>query len=248
MMPMPPWGRCTWVVRDLIRSHALYGALLSELVIGRMGLAEHNRHPVMAAALTTNVGLLDLQAQLLNHQGPLNEEKWLEIKLHPERSVALLRAAGVDDEGWLTIIDLHHEKMDGSGYGRGLAGPAINRESRIVAVTDRYHALISDRESRSGLSPTAALRKIFSQRDEGLDEDIVRVLIKQIGVYPPGVHVRLFNGEIGLVIRRGKDGTSPRVTSIISPRGAPYIKPFVRDCSKDEYAIKEMVNRPKVSQ
>ena len=152
-----------------------------------------------------------------------------------------MSAVGVDDAVWLTIVEQHHEKSDGSGYGKGLAGEAIHQGAKIVSVADRYHVLISDRAQRLGLPPTDSLRKLFILK-EHLDETCILAFIKEVGVYPPGVYVRLFNGEIGLVIRRGQDGVSPQVASIIGPRGAHYIKPFMRDCRSSEYAIKEMTD------
>jgi HD-GYP domain-containing protein (c-di-GMP phosphodiesterase class II) len=218
--------------------HSLYCALVAGLIARRRGYAQDTRMAVMAAALTANVGMMDLQEELLNHEGPLSEETWEEIKGHPERSVSLLKASGIDDAVWLATVEQHHERGDGSGYNKGLSGAAIHEGAKIVGVADRYHVLISDRARRRGLPPTDSLRKLFILK-EHLDEDCILAFIKEVGIYPPGVYVRLFNGEIGLVIRRGEDGVSPQVAGIIGPRGVPYLKPYVRDCRMSEYAIKE---------
>lgn len=220
-------------------AHSLYCAMLAGLISRRRDYGQDVRMTLMAAALTSNVGMLDLQEKLVKHDGPLSEETRKEIERHPERSAKLLKAAGIDDGEWLTIVEQHHEKEDGSGYSRGLSGPAIHEGAKIVSVADRYHALISDRAQRSGLAPTESLRKLFVLK-EGLDEASVFALIKELGIFPPGVYVRLFNGEIGMVTRRGQDGVSPQVSSLIGPRGAPYNKPFARDCGIAQYAIKEM--------
>jgi HD-GYP domain-containing protein (c-di-GMP phosphodiesterase class II) len=218
--------------------HSLYCALVSCLIARRKGYDKDTKMTIMAAALTANVAMLDLQEELLAHEGPLPNETWEVIKHHPDRGVSLLKAVGIDDLDWLTIVEQHHEKCDGSGYNKGLHGSAIHEGAKIVGVADRYHVLISDRARRRGLPPTDSLRKLFILK-EHLDEECVLAFIKEIGIYPPGVYVRLSNGETGIVIRRGKDGVSPQVASIIGPRGAHYIKPFVRDCQASEYAIKE---------
>lgn len=220
--------------------HSLCCAVLAEFIAKRLSIDQGRRVTVMAAALTSNVGMLELQEQLLSHQGALSGEMRENIRQHPLRSISLLRAAGIDDQDWLRLVEQHHEKSDGTGYPHGLSGDDIAKEASIVSVADRYHALISDRTERLGLAPTSSLRKLFT-RKEGLDEECVLALIKELGIYPPGVYVRLFNGEIGMVTRRGMDGVTPQVTGLISPRGAPYIKPFVRDCSNTEFTIKEMI-------
>jgi len=210
------------------------------LIARRKGYDPNAMTTVMAAALTANVGMLDLQESLLHHEGPPSEEIWESIRQHPEHGVALLKAAGIDDADWLATVEQHHEKNDGSGYNKGLQGTAIHDGAKMVGVADRYHVLISDRARRRALPPTDSLRKLFVLK-EHLDEECVLAFIKEMGIYPPGVYVRLHNGEIGMVIRRGDDGVTPRVASLVSPRGAHYTKPFVRDCKTSEYAIKEQV-------
>jgi hypothetical protein len=69
------------------------------------------------------------------------------------------------------------------------------------------------------------------------------VFIKELGVYPPGAFVRLNNGDVAVVTHRGQDGTSPRVASIITPRGVAYPRPLSRDSADREWAIKEIVAR-----
>ena len=220
--------------------HSLYCAMVAGLIARRKGYVPNAMTTLMSAALTANVGMLELQESLLAHAGSLSEETWELIKQHPEHGVMLLKAAGIDDAIWLMIVEQHHEKNDGSGYNKGLHTPDIHEGAKIVGVADRYHVLISDRAQRRALPPTDSLRKLFILK-EHLDEESVLALIKELGIYPPGVYVRLTNGEIGLVTRRGEDGVTPQVASIVSPRGADYIKPFLRDCSASEYAIKERV-------
>ena len=219
-------------------NHSFHCALLAGIIARRMNYDQDAKMIVMSAALTANVGMLDLQDRLLKHEGPLSEETWEEVKRHPERSVSMLKAVGIDDEEWLTIVEQHHEKSDGSGYNRGLSGDGIHKGARIISVVDRYHVLISGRVQRPGLPPTDSLRKLFMQKED-MDDGSVLAFIKEVGIYPPGVYVRLFNGETGLVTRRGEDGVSPQVASIIGPRGVKYIKPFMRDSRVSEYAVKE---------
>lgn len=226
-------------------AHSVYCALLTELIARRLQYETERRRTLIAAALSSNVGMLDLQEKLWKHQGPLPAGAWDDIKQHPQRGVALLKAAGIADDEWLEIVEHHHEKGDGSGYNLGLSVNEINRGAKIISVADRYHAFISDRAQRAGFTSTESLRKLFLQK-EGLDEECIHAFIKGIGVYPPGTWVRLFNGEIGVVLRRGDDGASPQMASVVSPHGASYPRHFVRDCRDTEYAIKEMTAPPSI--
>jgi len=222
--------------------HLIHTALLVELVAYRLGYTPDDRHRIICASLTANVGMLELQERLLQ-QGAITPEQRQDINRHPEESVALLRQSGVEDETWLEIVLQHHERMDGSGYPRGLQGDEIHESARILALADIYHAKISDRIYRAGMLPTHALRQVFVGQGKDIDQNLAKVFIKELGVYPPGGFVRLANGELAVVTHRGHDATSPRVASVITPRGAPYPRPLPRDTANKECAIRETAVR-----
>ncbi len=223
--------------------HPIHSALLVELATYRLGYDPDHRQRLIAATLTANVGMLELQ-EFLQKQGPVNAEQRAEINQHPSRSVVLLRDAGVNDEEWLEIVLQHHERADGSGYPCGLRGEEIVSGARIIALADIYHAKISERAYRTPMLPTHALRQLFLSQGKDVDDRIAKAFIKELGVYPPGGFVRLFNGEIAVVTHRGLNGTAPRVASLFSPRGAPYPRPLPRDTSQTDIAIKESASRP----
>jgi len=222
--------------------HLIHSALLVELVTSRMAKLPDDRQRVIAATLTANVGMLALQEQLMK-QGAITSDQRQQINRHPEQGVVLLRQAGVEDELWLEIVLQHHERMDGSGYPRGLHADDILEGARIMAIADIYHAKISDRMHRAAMLPTDALRQVLLGRGNDMDQMLSEVFIKELGVYPPGAFVRLNNGDVAVVTHRGQDGTSPRVASIITPRGVAFPRPLSRDTADREWAIKETVAR-----
>ncbi len=227
--------------RYIVR-HPIHSALLVELVTYRLGYAPNHRKNFIAAALTANVGMLDLQERL-QRQGPVTPSQREEINQHSEQSVELLRQAGVNNETWLEIVLQHHERMDGSGYPKGLRGEQIHQGARAIALADIYHAKISERTNRPPMLPTHALRQVFLGQGNDVDRVMAKVFIKELGVYPPGAFVRLFNGELAVVTHRGLDGVVPRVASVISPRGAAYPRPLSRETNNREYAVKETAGR-----
>ena len=222
--------------------HLIHSALLVELVTTRMGEAPDDRQRVIAATLTANVGMLELQEQLLK-QGGITAAQRQEINHHPEHSAALLRQAGVRDELWLEIVLQHHERLDGSGYPRGLRLDEIHEGARIMAIADIYHAMISERVYRSGMRPTDALRQVLLAQGPDIDPTLSEMFIKELGVYPPGTFVRLANGDVAIVTHRGQEDISPRVASVITPRGVAYPRPLPRDPATKEWAISELVAR-----
>jgi hypothetical protein len=90
--------------------------------------------------------------------------------------------------------------------------------------------------------PNAALRDILLEARHGLDAQLGAVLIRELGIYPVGTYVRLLNGEVGVVCRRGLNSTTPYVQSFIGPRGAPLDVFLQRDTRGDLSAIRDVLS------
>ncbi|MDA8092950.1 MAG: HD domain-containing protein [Betaproteobacteria bacterium] len=225
--------------------HPLQVSTLSELIALRRELAPEARRSIVAGALTANIALTGLQEVLQKQRGPLSEEQRSALMAHPAQGADILRRAGVADETWINAVAQHHERLDGSGYPAALKAPEIDLAARIVALADRYGAMVSPRSYRTPLLARNALRDIFLQRACGIDAGLAQLLIKELGVFPPGSFVRLQNGEVAVVIRRRADAsaTCPVVKSVIGPRGAVLPFPVNRDTRDSRFAIKEMVAR-----
>ena len=225
--------------------HPIHSALLSEIIAKRLHIETNQRHSILCAALTCNIGMIKLQDSLHKQESLLTEIQKSQLKLHPLLAVELLTEAGISDEIWYNTVLHHHEKIDGSGYPAGIKGEAISLPVRIVSLADTYAAMVTPRAYRSEFQAKEALREIFLSRGKEVDEDLAHVFIKELGIYPPGVFVRLNNGEIAVVTRRSQNTTCPTVQSIISPRGGPYSKPKLRQCNTDEFAISAIVPKEK---
>ncbi|MEW5756404.1 MAG: HD domain-containing phosphohydrolase [Pseudomonadota bacterium] len=220
--------------------HPLHSAILCELASRTFTMDEDDRLSMVCAVLTSNIGMRQLQEQLHAQKEPLSDEQRAAVRSHPERSIELLRAVGVKDEKWLETILQHHEEHDGNGYPRGLDETQLSRESMLVSMTDRYHAMISARDYRQAMSPIESLRSLYLSLKDSKKALLAQAFIKMLGLHPPGMCVRLFNGDVGIVVRRGVKGGAPRVMSFISPRGGPYEKPVIRDTQHAEFKIKEL--------
>ena len=103
--------------------------------------------PVRLAALLCEVARDQIPREILDKQGPLDDQEWAQIRDQPELAAALLSDVSFDDiREW---IRCHHERPDGRGYPRGLVGYQIPLEARIVAVIDAFTAMTSDRPYRA---------------------------------------------------------------------------------------------------
>ncbi len=132
------------------------------------------------ACLLHDLGALAISSTVLYKDGPLSPEEWAQMRMHPEigwsmmSQVEMLKPAA-------TIVRAHHEHFDGSGYPHGLAGRDIPLGARIIAVSDAYDAITSDRPYRAAQPEATALAEIRKHRGTQFDPAVVDALIKVIG-------------------------------------------------------------------
>jgi HD-GYP domain-containing protein (c-di-GMP phosphodiesterase class II) len=222
---------------------ALHAAILVEVFLHTLSISREDRLPILAATLTKDIGMMDIHETLHRQQTPPSDEQWKIIRNHPEYSAQTLQGVGVDDGVWLDAVLHHHERLDGSGYPHALKDEDIFFPVRVLAIVDIYCAMIKRRAHRTSFSPKEVLREIFLQRAGAVDEHLAKLFIKELGIFPPGVFVKLRNSEVAVVTHRRKDSKWPVVCSIIGPRGAPLLKPVRRDPSHEEYEIRELIPR-----
>lgn len=192
------------------------------------------------AALVTEAGIGGLMHDLgkammpldvLNKPGKLTDDEYEIMKSHPEAGWTLLREAGDATEGTLDIALHHHEKVDGSGYPKGLAGEHISLLSRMGAVCDVYDAVTSNRPYKAGWDPAESLRRMASWKGH-FDERIFKAFVRSIGIYPVGALVRTKTDKLAVVIEQN-DGAmlSPQIRVFFSARSNAPVQQQVLDLS-----------------
>lgn len=221
--------------------HPLHTAILCELVGSRCGYDQDTRLSLLCAALTQNLAMSELHDRLRRHAGPLVPEQQAVVDAHPQRSVDMLRQAGVDDEVWLQAVAQHHERLDGSGYPNGLAHDDIAPHARLLGVVDRYTAMVSERAYRPALIAKNALRHFLQDSQSQFDPQFGALLIKALSIFPPGSWVRLANGEVGIVLRRSDHATQPLVGALQNGRGGTYVRPLRRDAAQEKFRVTDVL-------
>jgi len=128
----------------------------------RMGLDEASREGLRVAGLVHDVGKIEVAGEILNKPGKLSRIEFELVKEHPRSGYEIL--LGVDFPWPVAEVTYqHHERLDGSGYPRGLKGDAILLESRIIAVADVVEAISAHRPYRPALGLDAAIEEITSK-------------------------------------------------------------------------------------
>ncbi|MBN2124647.1 MAG: HD domain-containing protein [Deltaproteobacteria bacterium] len=157
------------------------------------------------AAFLENVGMYRIPDNVLNKEGKLNEIELKVIRNHPVESAEILSRLG-SRYRWLAETALQvHERMDGTGYPKGLKGDEISELAYIVGLIDTYAAMIKNRPYREKFIQTDAIRSIISFAKGKFPPRILKVFLTQISLFPVNTYVRLNNKSIGRVVATNKD-------------------------------------------
>jgi HD-GYP domain-containing protein (c-di-GMP phosphodiesterase class II)/PAS domain-containing protein len=147
-------------------------AALAHAIAAHMGLPATTVHGIRLAATVHDVGKVRIPAEILTNPGRLSKAEMELIKMHAEAGYEILKDVR---SPWplAEMVRQHHERMDGKGYPRGLAGDQILPEARIIAVADVMESVASQRPYRPALGVPAALHHVAGLRGSHLDADAV---------------------------------------------------------------------------
>lgn len=140
------------------------------------GMNEDTVEIVREAALLHDIGKIGIPEQILNKPGKLTEEEYEVIKGHVESSIGIIRHLPSLDYVIPAVIG-HHERYDGNGYPRRIAGEDIPVSARILCVADSFDAMISERPYKQPYSISAALKNLQEQAGLQFDPKLVRIFV-----------------------------------------------------------------------
>ena len=189
--------------------HALNVMTLAMLLGKVAGLNEAQLAELAMGTLAHDIGKAKVPAHILKAKTRAKHEEAF-YREHGAYGVEMAKISGAFTPLAISIIADHHEYIDGSGWpnGKTNAGPA----ARIAAVVDRYDELCTPESSeRDALMPAEALARMYRVEAAKFDSGLLSLLIKLLGVYPPGTLVRLNDESLALVVSPGKDSLRPTV-------------------------------------
>ena len=162
-----------------------YVCLLARALMDKWQLSEKDIENLYKSAPLHDIGKVGIPDSILLKPGPLTEDEWQEMRQHPVYGARALEAAESElgGQSFLTmareLTRTHHEKWDGTGYPAGLAGTAIPRAGRLMALADVYDALISARVYKPAFSHEKARGIIVEGRGVHFDPEVVDAFLDQ---------------------------------------------------------------------
>lgn len=218
-------------VDDYTYMHSVAVCAMMVALARQLGLDEEQTRIAGMAGLMHDLGKASMPMEVLNKPGKLTDAEFATIKTHPELGHRMLLASHGIDPGVLDVCLHHHEKVDGSGYPKGLKWTDISLLAKMGAVCDVYDAITSNRPYKSGWDPAESLRKMAEWTGH-FDPKVFQAFVKSLGIYPIGSLVRLTSGRLGVVVEQtGKSLTTPAVRVFFSTKSNLRIVPEVIDLS-----------------
>lgn len=199
---------------DYLFRHGVACAVMACTLGDALGLSSRSLQPLTMGCSLLDIGKTRVPAELLNRPSALelSPGELQQLRRHVERGAEILSHVTSEGSPITTVVMTHHERHDGKGYPRGIAGDRIPRFGKIASLVDTFDAMVSERVYGRRATPYEAMRYIKAQRGEAFDPKLVDVFQRAFGTYPTGSLVELSTGEVGFVIQQNPGARlQPRV-------------------------------------
>jgi len=218
--------------------HHMINVCVLSLALGQaVGLPRSMVIDLGVGALLHDVGKVKVPKDVLQSDGPLDEEQWRLIQQHPVDGAGLIMTTSRDLlHPAATIVLEHHAAYDASGYPtlRGRRQPTL--PSRLVQVVDCFDAVTTTRPYRKAEERRQALAILQAGAGRGFDPRVVRAFVRMMGLFPIGSIVELSDGAFGVVVRNhDRLLARPVVRLVLDPTGAP-LEPVEVDLAEEAAA------------
>ncbi|MDC7244176.1 MAG: HD domain-containing protein [Sphaerochaetaceae bacterium] len=146
-----------------------------------LGLNKDQLKQLTLGAILHDLGKKNIPSEIVNKKGIYSDQEFRIMKNHPSYGVDTLRKIGIEDESILAIVEEHHEKVDGSGYPRGLTGDKIHIFAQIVSICDIFNALTTRRSYKEQKASFEALKLMHSKMKYELNPKLFSKFIAFMG-------------------------------------------------------------------
>lgn len=221
-------------VDHYLYSHSMNVCVYSTMLGMAYGYSNDELITLGLGALLHDVGKTQISMQVLLKPGMLSSYEFDEMKRHTERGYYLLK-----DEPGIPLLAAHcayqhHERLNGTGYPRGLKGDEIHDFAKWIGIVDSYDAMTSHRIYRDAMLPHQAVEALYSGSGTLYDTAMLKLFRDKVAIYPIGVAVKLNTGQNGVVVDINAACAHRPVVRILTDEDGVDLKaPYDMDLSKN---------------
>lgn len=215
--------------------HGISMAVWAAILGRQIGLHREELQTLALGCAMCDVGMTKLPPELLENPAALTDEQRLIVAAHPKMGAEMVsQHRGIDFEV-LAIIENHHERMDGSGYPRGMEGAGIPVLARIAGLVDAYDAMITPRPYAPARTSHEAVQELIDGKGTLFQDALVEQFIQAIGLFPTGTLVELNTGEVAIVTRQNDTRRlKPELILVLDDAGDKLDIPIIVDLARQD--------------
>ncbi|WEK55297.1 MAG: HD-GYP domain-containing protein [Candidatus Cohnella colombiensis] len=224
-------------------THSLNVCIYSTLLGMAYGYNHDQLNTLGLGAMLHDIGKTQISMQVLLKPDQLSEYEFEEMKRHTERGYYLLK-----DEPNIPLLAAHcayqhHERLDGSGYPRGLKGDEIHEYAKWIGIIDSYDAMTSQRIYRRAMLPHEAAEVLYTGSGTLYDTSMLQLFRDRIAIYPIGITVQLNTGQSAVVVDINSSVMHrPIVRVLTDEEGNELSAPYDMDLSKQLNVLIDKIN------
>lgn len=219
---------------DYVFSHSLNVTVYTLALSMKMkNLTPKQLEEIGIGAMLHDIGKMMIPPHILKKPSKLTKEEFELVKKHTEYGFELLRK-----EHSLPLTSAHcawqhHERLNGTGYPRGLKGNEIHIFGKIIGIADVYDAVTSNRVYRRAMLPHEGMEILYAGSGSAFEKDFVEMFRQAIVMYPTGLTVWLNDGRKGIVSRQNEYISDRPLVLILEENGADLQDPYEVDMTAD---------------
>lgn len=215
-----------YVHDNYVFTHSLNVTLYALSIGLKLGLPQKDLETLGLGGILHDIGKMLIPNEILFKPGKLTSDEFAEMKRHATYGYDILRNMQTIPLMVAHCAFQHHERLNGSGYPRGIKSHDIHLFGKILAVADVFDAVTSHRIYRSAMLPHEGLEILYAGSGSLYEPEIIEAFRKSVAIYPYGLMVTLNDGRKGLVVGQNKDLTERPVIRVVEEEGEELETPY----------------------
>lgn len=221
---------------DYLACHQARVAVMAVRVGANLGWSRRELIALGIASCLFDFGLLGIPESALRAAEDPRKDADGVYRDHPRRAAALIRGWNPPYPSLLDAVLQHHEREHGQGYPQGLEAGGIHPHAKVLGLVDQYTRLTVPPVWQAAQTPHQTVRDMVRFRHDAFPTDLIKALLVEVSVFPPGTTVRLNTGETGHVVEINRQQPlRPRLTVITDAKGHPLPRPRDIDLSSTPF-------------
>ncbi|MHA0857793.1 HD-GYP domain-containing protein [Paenibacillus sp. CMAA1364] len=186
---------------SFLYKHSLNVCVYTLILGAASGMNQDKLKVLGMGSLLHDIGKTQIPLKILMKPGKLTDEEYQQMKSHADIGYKILK-----DESDIPLLAAHcalqhHERLDGTGYPRGLKGSEIHEFAQLLGLADSFDAMTTHRVYKPAMLPHQAVEVLYGGSGTLYDQHMLEIFRDKVAIYPPGIGVRLSTGESGVVCK-----------------------------------------------